>query len=127
VPEDSRLWSAIGFLGLPRVLRRQHRTAEPPGQSAAACRILPPMSDLHPLDTAPEISDLQFELWRQMSSEKKIRLFGELCDSVRHLARMGIRQRYPDATAEEVRLRLASTWLDRETMIRCYGWDPLEH
>ena len=37
-----------------------------------------------------------------------------------------IRQRHPEATEEEVRLRLASLWFDRETMIRVFHWDPEE-
>jgi hypothetical protein len=34
--------------------------------------------------------------------------------------------RYPDATREENRLRLLSRSVDRETMVRLYGWDPAE-
>ncbi len=78
-------------------------------------------------DTHPEARDLQFELLRRMSHEQRLHLVGDLCDSVRHLTAMGIRARFPNAEESEVKMRLASTWLDRETMIRCYGWDPLEH
>ena len=78
-------------------------------------------------DTDPAAEQLQFEIWRQMAAEKRLRLVGELCDSTRHFAAVGIRLRYPDASETEVRMRLAETWLDRETMMRCYGWDPLEH
>jgi len=37
----------------------------------------------------------------------------------------GIQARYgPDLTERELRLRLAALWLDRETMIEAFGWDP---
>ncbi|MEM7201802.1 MAG: hypothetical protein AAF628_16160 [Planctomycetota bacterium] len=62
-----------------------------------------------------------------MSVAEKLRLVGELCASVQHLTEMGLRERYPDASDEEIRLRRFATWLDRQMMIRCYGWDPLEH
>ncbi len=62
-----------------------------------------------------------------MSVAEKLELFGELCESVRHLTEMGLRTRHPDASDEEIRMRLFSTWLDRDTMVRCYGWDPREH
>ena len=78
-------------------------------------------------DTAVGAENRQFAIWRGMSDEEKLRLLGELCDSVRYLAEIGLRDRYPDASDREIRMRLFSTWLDRQTMIRCYDWDPLEH
>ncbi len=62
-----------------------------------------------------------------MSDAEKLHLMGELCDSVRYLAEVGVRERHPDASDDEIRMRLFSTWLDRPTMIQCYGWDPVEH
>ena len=35
-----------------------------------------------------------------------------------------VRKLYPDASDREVFLRSAARRLDRETMIRAYGWDP---
>ncbi len=77
-------------------------------------------------DTAVEPERRQLAIWRGMSAEQKLRLTGELCDSVRYLAEVGLRDRHPNASDGEIRMRLYSTWLDRRTMIRCYGWDPLE-
>ena len=78
-------------------------------------------------DTSIESERRQLTIWRGMSEVEKLRLTGELCDSVRYLAEIGLRARHPDASDDEIRMRLFSTWLDRQTMIRCYGWDPLEH
>jgi hypothetical protein len=44
------------------------------------------------------------------------------------LARAGIRARHGEGLSEaEVRLRLAALRLDRQTMIRAFGWDPDAH
>ena len=51
----------------------------------------------------------------------------DLCDSVRYLAKIGLLKRFPDGDEREAQMRLASTWLDRETMIRVYDWDLVEH
>jgi len=64
------------------------------------------------------------EHWRRATPDQKLdRMFG-MAALVNELARSEIRQRYPDATAREIDLRLASRTLDRETMIRAFGWDP---
>ena len=44
--------------------------------------------------------------------------------AARALQMAGIRSRHPHASDEELRLRLASLWLERETMIRMFGRDP---
>jgi hypothetical protein len=38
----------------------------------------------------------------------------------------GIRIRHPEATADELRLRLGGLRLGRALMIEAYGWDPGE-
>ncbi len=78
-------------------------------------------------DTTEEVDRRQFELWREMPDWRKLHLFGELCDTARALAEAGLRERHPHASDQEIRMRLAATWLDRATMIRFYGWDPVEH
>ena len=67
------------------------------------------------------------EHWRRASPDQKLdRMFG-MARLVNELARAEIRQRHPEATDREVELRLASRALDRETMIRAFGWDPAVH
>ena len=78
-------------------------------------------------DTSVEAEERQLAVWRAMSDAEKLRVMDELCASVRHLAEVGLRERHPEADEHEIRMRLFATWLDRATMIRCYGWDPLEH
>ncbi|MBI2214426.1 MAG: hypothetical protein HYU52_12340 [Acidobacteria bacterium] len=78
-------------------------------------------------DTSEKIDRMQFELWRRMSLQERVELFRSFNDSVQEMALIGIRMRHPNASERETFLRLASMRLDRDTMIRVYGWDPEEH
>ena len=51
----------------------------------------------------------------------------EMTSMVLRLSEHGVRQRYPSADEHEVRMRAAALRLDRQTMIKVYGWDPAEH
>ena len=42
------------------------------------------------------------------------------------MAAMRIRQQYGEMSERELQLRLGALWLDRETMIRVFDWDPKE-
>lgn len=75
-------------------------------------------------DTHPAAERIQFEVWRHKTPAEKLRLLLDLHRTVHWLAEAGIRRRHPSATAREVFLRLAATRIDRETMLRAYGWDP---
>lgn len=64
------------------------------------------------------------EMWRRATPDQKLaRMFG-IGHMINELARVETRQRYPKATPREIELRLASRNLDRETMIKAFGWDP---
>jgi hypothetical protein len=75
-------------------------------------------------DTSPEADKIMFELWRKATPTQKMNKVIGIGRMVNELTRAEIRRRYPDATPREVELRLASRNLDRETMIRAFGWDP---
>ena len=77
-------------------------------------------------DTTPEACRRLIEHWREVSPEDKAAVVGRLNRAVLALAQARQDAWYPDATAEERRLRLASLWIDREAMIRWWGWDPDE-
>jgi len=76
------------------------------------------------LDTHPETERLLIELSRNRPIWKQFRQVGALNRMTRAFAMAGIRQRYPEATEEEVRRRLAAVLFDRETVIKVFGWDP---
>ncbi len=78
------------------------------------------MSALFP-DTRPEAEEVLIELLRQAPVWRKLEMVGQLNQMVRTLALSGLRQRYPDATPEELRRRLADLILGPELAARAYG------
>ena len=59
-----------------------------------------------------------------MTPAERLQIACELSRACLELARAGIRSRWPTASEDEIRLRLAALTLDRETMIRLFDWDP---
>jgi hypothetical protein len=75
-------------------------------------------------DTNPEILKIIIEGYRAMSPQQKLIRVNELTRSIQQLALARIRKQFGDIPEHEQKLRLASLWLDRETMIRVFDWDP---
>jgi hypothetical protein len=76
-------------------------------------------------DTPPDIEEIVLERYRQMTPQEKIAIVQDLNRTAMLMALAGIRMRHgSDLSEQELRLRLAALWLDRETMIKVYGWDP---
>ena len=79
-------------------------------------------------DTAPEVRALQIEAYRRMTGVEKLQRVMDLNRAVESLALARIRKQYgSDLSAREQRLRLASLYLPRETMVEAFGWDPDVH
>lgn len=65
------------------------------------------------------------ERYRQMTPQEKIAIIQGLNRTAMLMALAGIRMRHgADLSERELQIRLAALWLDRETMIKVYGWDP---
>jgi hypothetical protein len=76
-------------------------------------------------DTPPEVEEILLEGYRRMTPLEKLLQAFELNRMAQQMAAMRIQARYgPDLSEQELRLRLAALWLDRETMIAAFGWDP---
>lgn len=75
-------------------------------------------------DTHPETEKILLEGYRKMSPLDKWKRVSELTIAVQQLALSRIRKQYGDISEREQKLRLAALWLDRETMIQAFGWDP---
>lgn len=76
-------------------------------------------------DTAVDIDRRLFDAYRVMPPwEKALRVERDSL-ALEQLARAGILRRHPAATEDEVRLRVAALRLDRDTMVRVFGWDPM--
>ena len=79
-------------------------------------------------DTPLEVERLLIEGYRAMSPRQKMERVVALNRALEQLARARLRAQYGDALPErEIRLRLAALRLDREVMIKVFGWDPHEH
>ncbi len=76
-------------------------------------------------DTPPEVEEILLEGYRRMPPIEKLRQVFDLNRSAQQMAALRIGARYgPNLSERELRLRLAALWLDRETMIKAFGWDP---
>lgn len=78
-------------------------------------------------DTSYEAECIYFDRLRRMSEGRRLLLTFEAIEAARALALAGLRARFPEASEREIRLRLAAQTIDRATMIKAFGWDPLEH
>ena len=76
-------------------------------------------------DTPPEVQAMMIEGYRRMSPAEKLQRVVDLNRAVENLARARLRAQYgPNLSEREENLRLASLYLDRDTMIRAFDWDP---
>jgi hypothetical protein len=75
-------------------------------------------------DTRPEVIRLLLDGYRRMTPAEKLARVEDLSQASRQMAEARIRGQYPIADDAEVRLRLASLCLGRETMLRVFSWDP---
>ena len=76
-------------------------------------------------DTQPQMEELQIKLLREVPGWRKMEMIVNLNASARELAFAGLRRRYPTATPEELRRRLADILLGEELARKVYG--NLEH
>lgn len=78
-------------------------------------------------DTDAATMKIWVELLRKKTPGEKLAATFKLTDLAMELVRAGERMRHPEASEREIFLRAASHWLDRDLMIRAYGWDPEAH
>lgn len=61
-----------------------------------------------------------------MTPRQKLERVDEINKAVQQIALVRIRAQYGEISEREQMLHLAALWLDRETMIRVFHWDPVE-
>lgn len=81
------------------------------------------MTQLFP-DTSPAAQVVLIELLRPLPAWRKLRMVADMNTTMRALALVGLRERYPEAGPEELRRRLADLLLGEELAAKAYG--PLE-
>lgn len=77
-------------------------------------------------DTRPEFMRAYVDRIRHMSVSDKLAGVASLNGTVETLATHAIRNRYPEASEDEVRMRVAARRVPRDLMIRAFGWDVRE-
>ena len=75
-------------------------------------------------DTDPQALEVFLELHRRMTPSQKLAAVFEMSEIVLRMAAAGVRQRFPEAGDREIFLRTAALHLDRNLMLRAYGWHP---
>lgn len=78
------------------------------------------------LDTTPEAQRIHFELMRTVPGWKRLMLALELTQATRTLIVADLRERFPNATDEEIRRRFIVRVLPREEVVQVYGFDPIQ-
>jgi len=76
------------------------------------------------LDTPPYIQKMLIASYCNMTPQQKSQRVSELNKAIQQFALARIRKQYGEISEREQRLRLAALWLNRETMIRVFDWDP---
>ncbi len=76
-------------------------------------------------DTPPHIQKMLIAGYRNMTPQQKLQRVSELTKAVQQLALARSRKQHGEISEREQKLRLAALWLNRETMIRVFDWDPL--
>ena len=73
-------------------------------------------------DTSPEAEAVLVRLAREMPPAEKLQIAASMSRAIRELAEVGVRSRYPRASDDEVRKRVAALVLPRDIVIAAYGW-----
>jgi hypothetical protein len=77
-------------------------------------------------DTDPRVLAVMFDLERKMPPEDKLAIALQMSAMLLGLAEAGVREMYPQASQRELLVRLALRHLDRDLVLRAYGWCPDE-
>ncbi len=77
-----------------------------------------------PSDTSPQAENVQIQGLRAMPLWRKLQMVSELTLAARKFALAGLRSRFPNASPEELRRRLATLCLGPELAAKVYGPEP---
>ena len=83
------------------------------------------MSTLFP-DTRPEAEAVLIHLLRQVPPWRKLEMVDQLNQSVKLMALIGLRDRYPSESEAQLRRRLAGLLLGEDLACKVYGPLPSE-
>ncbi len=75
-------------------------------------------------DTDPKALDVFLDLQRRMTVSEKVAAVFEMSEMLLRMSLADVKRQYPNADEKEVFLRMAARHLNRDLMIRVYGWHP---
>ena len=75
-------------------------------------------------DTDAKALEVFIELHRRMTPSQKLAAVFEMSEMLLRMSLADVKKQYPEANEREVFLRMAARQLDRQTMLRAYGWHP---
>jgi len=75
-------------------------------------------------DSSGDAERVQIQILRSMPSWRKFQLWNDLNMAMRQVALAGLRERFPSATPQELRRRLATILLGPELAAQVYGPEP---
>jgi hypothetical protein len=78
---------------------------------------------MEPNDTTKDAARLQLELLRAMTPEERFRRTSELTMMIQKVAFAGMKRRHPDASDDEIWLRLAIDRLGTDVVKKIYGFE----
>jgi hypothetical protein len=76
------------------------------------------------LDTSPDASALQLDVYRRMSPAARLRIGLELTALSRRLLEDGVRRRHPEYDNQQVRVAFLRRWLGGDLFRRAYQGQP---
>lgn len=85
-----------------------------------------PTSDFYS-DTDPKVLEIWIDGFRKMAPEQRVKMAMDQSRFAFGMAEANVRQQYPEADDREVKLRVASRYLDADLMIRAFAWNPKLH
>lgn len=95
-----------------------------PRDRTYAASVSAPLRPLSP-DTSLAAESVLIEHYRGLEVHERIAIAMDLTRMADEIALEGIRERHPDATEREQKLRLAALKYGRELVLKAFGWDPL--
>lgn len=78
------------------------------------------MVSSRPMDTSNEADRVQFECYRRMTPEERLRIGLQLSETVRKSLLEGVRKRHPEYTQEQLRLAVIKLILPEDLFAAAY-------
>jgi hypothetical protein len=78
-------------------------------------------------DTSISAELFLLDAWRKWTPQERLQRAWDASAFARGVAEGAIRQLHPEASEREILLRVASRRIDRDLMVRAFGWDPEVH